>query len=547
MSLLLDALKKAELAKQQQAAQQGGRGEDTTLPIGSSGTRTTDNLQDAPSLEPLMTRDRLPDIDAPLEMIADQLPSGDPTRSSTLDFALTDSTMPSRTGTPARGRPAPPSQASGTSTASRADAASAQGPASITRPWSAEVSEDRDSARRLLSSKGGDFSPRRPFYVALGILVGVAVGAVTYFWWELQPRSNFASLSSGSPRPQTPQQARPPTSAPSSPAIAQAPAAGAAPITPITSGTAAPTTQATPVPAVEAPVARLDPPPSAPTSLDRRADSGTAGAAAPISTPRTADSARVPTPPSGIPQAARSGATERPVRSASAGDPIRAQAPQRDPVPRTSATLSNRTLTQEVAPPIAITRVAPRLDPTVDEAYTAFQRGDIEAAQQLYMRVAQSDPTNRDAQLGLAAVDLRTQNLSSAESRYIRLLEIDPRDSHALAGLSAIRGAGDPVQAESRIKTLLTQQPDSAMLHFVLGNQYASQARWNEAQQAYFRAFSGDPENADFAFNLAVSLDQIRQDRFALEYYERALRLSNGRQVAFDRTRTATRVKELQR
>ncbi|MFM9888367.1 MAG: tetratricopeptide repeat protein [Burkholderiales bacterium] len=183
----------------------------------------------------------------------------------------------------------------------------------------------------------------------------------------------------------------------------------------------------------------------------------------------------------------------------------------------------------------------------MDEAYAAFQRGDIDAARQLYMRVAQSDPTNRDAQLGLAAVDLRTQSLSSAESRYIKLLEIDPRDSHALAGLAAIRGAGDPVQAESRIKTLLTQQPDSAMLHFVLGNQYASQARWNEAQQAYFRAFSGDPENADFAFNLAVSLDQIRQERFALEYYERALRLSNGRQVAFDRTRTATRVKELQR
>lgn len=545
MSLLLDALKKAELAKQQQAAQQGGRGEDTTLPIGSSGTRTTDNLQDAPSLEPLMTRDRLPDIDAPLEMSADQLPSGDPTRSSTLDFALTDSTMPSRSGPPTRGRPSPASQASGTSTANRTDAASAQGPASTTRPWSADVSEDRDSAKRLLSAKGGgDFSPRRPFYVALGILVGVAVGAVTYFWWELQPRSNFASLSSSPPRTQTPPQARPPTPAPSSTTVAQAPAPGVAPATPISNGAATPTVQATPMPAVETPVARLDPPPSAPISADRRPDSGPAVAASPLSAPRSADTARVPTPPSGIPQTARTGAG--PVRSASAGDPIRAQA-QRDPVPRTSASPSTRTLSQEVAPPIAITRVTPKLDPTLDEAYAAFQRGDIDAARQLYMRVAQSDPTNRDAQLGLAAVDLRTQSLSSAESRYIKLLEIDPRDAHALAGLAAIRGAGDPVQAESRIKTLLTQQPDSAMLHFVLGNQYASQARWNEAQQAYFRAFSGDPENADFAFNLAVSLDQIRQERFALEYYERALRLSNGRQVAFDRTRTATRVKELQR
>ncbi len=259
-------------------------------------------------------------------------------------------------------------------------------------------------------------------------------------------------------------------------------------------------------------------------------------AAPPTAPPRPRVS--VPTPPDAVRIAGRP--TEQTTRSIAAADPSRVQPPaRRDTVIRPD--------TPAEAAPIAITRAPAKLDPTIEDAYAAFQRGETDKARQLYLRAAQSDPSNRDVQLGLAAVDLRSQNLTSAEGRYLKLLELDPRDSHALAGIMAIRGAGDPVQAESRVKTFLTHQPDASMLHFVLGNQYAAQARWNEAQQAYFRAYTADPENPDFAFNLAVSLDHIRQERVALDYYERALRLANGRQAAFDRTTTSTRIKELQR
>ena len=66
------------------------------------------------------------------------------------------------------------------------------------------------------------------------------------------------------------------------------------------------------------------------------------------------------------------------------------------------------------------------------------------------------------------------------------------------------------------------------MLHFTLGNQLAQQGRWAEAQQEYFKAFAAEPDNADFAYNLAVSLDHLRQPRLALEYYRRALALAEG-------------------
>jgi tetratricopeptide (TPR) repeat protein len=132
-----------------------------------------------------------------------------------------------------------------------------------------------------------------------------------------------------------------------------------------------------------------------------------------------------------------------------------------------------------------------------------------------------------------------------AEARYLRLIEADPRDTHALAGLMSLRGQIDPLQSESRLKTLIAQQPEAAQLHFTLGNQFAAQSRWPEAQAAYFRAYSLDPENPDFAFNLAISLDQLRQPKPALEYYRKAVALAATKAAGFDRARAGARIAEL--
>ena len=140
---------------------------------------------------------------------------------------------------------------------------------------------------------------------------------------------------------------------------------------------------------------------------------------------------------------------------------------------------------------------------------------------------------------------MRSGQLNSAEARYLRLLEFDPRDSHAMASLISLRGQLDPVASESRLKNLIAIQPEAALLHFSLGNQYAQQSRWTEAQAAYFKAHSVDPENADYAFNLAVSLDQLHQGKLALEFYQRALALTEKRAASFNPAQARLRVQEL--
>jgi tetratricopeptide (TPR) repeat protein len=184
----------------------------------------------------------------------------------------------------------------------------------------------------------------------------------------------------------------------------------------------------------------------------------------------------------------------------------------------------------------------------VASGYAAFLAGDLAKARDDYQQVLREESSNRDALLGLAGVEMRAQRYDLANGYYQRVLQIDPRDAHAQAGLVALRGQQlDPVQVESRMQSLLAGDREANVLYFTLGNQYALQGRWAEAQQAYFKAFSADPDNPDFAFNVAVSLDQLHQPRLALEYYQRALRLTQKRSASFDAEAARTRVQQLSR
>ncbi|GAB1412740.1 hypothetical protein MASR1M97_14760 [Candidatus Desulfobacillus denitrificans] len=197
--------------------------------------------------------------------------------------------------------------------------------------------------------------------------------------------------------------------------------------------------------------------------------------------------------------------------------------------------------------PIRITTGRLQVNPQVASAWQAFQSGDLAAAQRNYQAVLKSEPKNVDALHGLAAIGLREGQPEAAEAYYLRILEADPKDSAAQAGLIGLRGQVDPTQSESRLKNLLAGQPDSPTLNFALGNLYAQQGRWNDAQQAYFRAFAGDGENPDYQFNLAISLDQLRQPKLALQYYQGALAAAAQRPAAFDRKQVAARISELQK
>jgi tetratricopeptide (TPR) repeat protein len=436
MSLLLEALKKAELAKQ------AAKGEAPAAGVQAEPS----SVQPAP----VTTREKLPDISQPLEILTEDLPSSSEKR--------------------------PAAEPPSTLSLEEPEAISPAPEPVLVAAESARAAE-RAQAQRIFQVKEMDYNPRRPFYLTVGALALVGVGYAGYVWWQLQPRSTLtvsASSATASRAVGTP--------AVSIPAQTPAPPPPAPPVTgTVPSG-----------PAIAAPISPV---------RARRTTTATAskgGIAAP---------AQRPPAPAAAPEAA----TSRP---------------------------------SELAP-IAVNPPTLVVDPLIEQAYQAFERNDLTGARNGYLRVLAREANNRDALLGLAAIDVRNENYDAAEARYLKLLEMNPRDSYAVAGLVALRSQIDPVASESRLKNMLATQPEAAHLHFTLGNQYARQSRWAEAQAAYFKAYSADPENPDYAFNLAVSLDQVHQENLALEYYRRALDLASRQPANFNRGQTQTRIQEL--
>jgi Flp pilus assembly protein TadD len=181
--------------------------------------------------------------------------------------------------------------------------------------------------------------------------------------------------------------------------------------------------------------------------------------------------------------------------------------------------------------------------PALLDAYQAYQRGDYLTAAQGYRQVLSRDEHNRDALLGLAAIAQQQGQDETAQNYYHQLLQLNPRDPAAQAALTTY--ANDTGDTESRLKLLLAEQPRSGALNFALGNFYAEQSGWGDAQQYFFNAHTLEPANAQFTFNLAVSLDHLGQRKLAAQYYQQALQLDTSGNSGFDHAQAQQRLNEL--
>ncbi len=218
--------------------------------------------------------------------------------------------------------------------------------------------------------------------------------------------------------------------------------------------------------------------------------------------------------------------------------------------PRAAPTQSGATASVAPSPAarVAISRgdtAVPRVNPAVSEAWAALDARQFDTAQRLYNQVLRSEPSNVDALLGLAAIAQHESRPEDVQRHFMAILDVEPRHTLAQSGLVALMSRADPQAAETRLKQLLAREPSSA-LYFNLGNLYAEQTQWPQAQQAYFQAHTLDPRNPDYAYNLAVGLEHLGQSKLALDFYRKALQLAAYKGSAnFDAARIQTRINQL--
>jgi tetratricopeptide (TPR) repeat protein len=432
VSLLLDALRKAEQQKQQLAAQEppaqenpaSGELELELVPHGETPAAVT---AAPPPAAGEASPGSLPELPKRLEDLDEQFMA----HASLAPINLRKSEEPA----------APPK------------------PAPAATPSVRETEAARAGARLMFEAKQPAEKRGGSFAIAAGILGLVAAAGIGgYVWWEMQPKGGLS-------------------------ASGVAPARPAPPPAPIASAAApAPPPAVSPEPTLPAPAASetVQPPPKPPAA---------------VAATKPAEPAR--------------------------------------PAPALPS-------------PIRVSKAVQKTDPLLEQAHASFERGELDLARAAWEKVLAADPRNTDALHGLAAVALQRQQADEAADHYLRALEADPKDALALAGLLSLKAPANAQQAESRLKLLLAEQPDSPYLNFALGNLYARDARWADAQQAYFKAHTADAANPDYLFNLAVSLDQLHQPRLAIQYYNQAIAAAARQPAGFDAVRAAARLKELQ-
>lgn len=161
-------------------------------------------------------------------------------------------------------------------------------------------------------------------------------------------------------------------------------------------------------------------------------------------------------------------------------------------------------------------------DKLLAEAYAAYESGDISKARKQYQQVIALDPENRDALLGRAAIHVYDNKFENAITLYQKLLLANPKDDLAMTSLISVANV-DPRAGETEIKKLLSELPDSPHLHFALGNMFGNQNRWSEAQSEYFKALQYKPDDPNYAYNMAISLEHLEKTASAITFYQRAL------------------------
>lgn len=179
------------------------------------------------------------------------------------------------------------------------------------------------------------------------------------------------------------------------------------------------------------------------------------------------------------------------------------------------------------------------------QAYNLFHQKSYSEADHLYNKVLQHKPRNRDALLGKAAIALANNNRENAATIYKQLLQINPKDSTAHAALSSLNRDWHSSLSQAQLQFMLRENSSSPHLYFALGNSYALQQNWRGAQESYFAAFSLEPTNADYCYNLAISLDKLEKFRFALKYYNQSLQLSQSFNSQFSTHLVAERISQL--
>jgi Flp pilus assembly protein TadD len=196
-----------------------------------------------------------------------------------------------------------------------------------------------------------------------------------------------------------------------------------------------------------------------------------------------------------------------------------------------------------------ITKRKTEFENTMSNGVSSYRGGDYNGAELAFRTILASEPRNVAALVGLAKVHQARGNIRLAVSTLLKAADYGPNDPVVVSELVALQGSsGSANISPGRIRELASRTSDNkvrAKLMFILGNKQAQEKRWQMARLSFTEANILNPENPDIAYNLAVVLDYLGDQRRAVTMYRAALRSALIEPSSFDQSAAEERLAAL--
>lgn len=158
----------------------------------------------------------------------------------------------------------------------------------------------------------------------------------------------------------------------------------------------------------------------------------------------------------------------------------------------------------------------------MNEALTLHQKGDVFAAEKLYLQILETTPDNSDALNLLGLIQTQSQNFEQAISYFTKAIEIRPSSYYYENIGTAYFKLNDYDNAIISHKKALELEPDSFDNMFNLALAYKNNNDYDNAIMTYEKAILIKPKLPDTYFNLGNIYEKMNDTKKALVYYEKA-------------------------
>ncbi|MBI3872108.1 MAG: tetratricopeptide repeat protein [candidate division Zixibacteria bacterium] len=129
------------------------------------------------------------------------------------------------------------------------------------------------------------------------------------------------------------------------------------------------------------------------------------------------------------------------------------------------------------------------------------------------------DSTNVEAYKSLGLIHLQAKDYDASIAAFQRLLVLDPKSKGGWASLAqALKGKGDSKGAIDAYTHAAESDPKDPRPYCNIGNIHQSAGRFAEAIAAYKKSIAADPRFIDAYYNLAISSQQLDQDKCVPDY-----------------------------